>query len=483
MERPISDMASTVNEVLTFVRREAQGMEIGEVERQLISLVMEVGRAALQEFVAVKGTGYAGKEVVDAQGNRCPYVRDRSCTYRSIFGTIPIRRAYYHAAGSSGIFPLDGDLNLPERGYSYLVQEFSSRLAITTSYENAQEILRSFFPIKMPIRSLESIVGDVCDEVDRFYEEKAQPKVSSEAVVTVATVDKKGVIIRKPHTDEAGSEAAVPNPGKPGKKKMATVISAYVTRRHLRTVNDIVRETTGQDNPGSKSRPENKYVWGSLTDSPEKTVTRLTKAVSQRLPQDNELVCLLDGERSLWTLMYTYFPMAFFVLDIFHVLEHLAKAALCFYDEQSPQARDFVTQRLKMLLEGRAGRLIGGLKQMLTKQELSNTKKHTLSQVIGYLERNRKHMRYEICLAMGYPIGSGVIEGACRNLINDRLELTGMSWKLQGAESMMRLRAVQINKDWDSFWKQRRMSERRRLYGIEDTNSPEIRDQELSRAA
>jgi hypothetical protein len=77
----------------------------------------------------------------------------------------------------------------------------------------------------MPIRCLESIVGDVCDGVDRFYEEKARPRVSSEAVVTVATVDKKGVIIRKPYKDEAGSEAAVPHPDKPGKKKMATVIS------------------------------------------------------------------------------------------------------------------------------------------------------------------------------------------------------------------------------------------------------------------
>ena len=118
----------------------------------------------------------------------------------------------------------------------------------------------------------------------------------------------------------------------------------------------------------------------------------------------------------------------------------------------SPQAREFVTERLRMLLQGKAGRMIGGLKQMLTKHELSGTKRHCLEQVIGYLERNRKHMRYEICLAKGYPIGSGVIEGACRNLINDRLELTGMSWTLQGAESVMRLRAVHINKDWDAFW-------------------------------
>ena len=120
---------------------------------------------------------------------------------------------------------------------------------------------------------------------------------------------------------------------------------------------------------------------------------------------------------------------------------------------------------------------------MLVKHKLSSAKRRILNQVIGYLERNRKHMRYEICMAKGYPIGSGVIEGACRNLINDRLELTGMSWTIQGAESMMRLRAVHINKDWDAFWNHRRQSERRRLYGTDDTSSVEIRDQELQRAA
>lgn len=483
MERPIADIVSRVNEILTFVHRGAQGMEIGEEERHILSLVMAVGKAALEEFVVAKGTGYAGKEIVDARGNRCPYGRNRNCAYRSIFGTIPIRRAYYHATGSPGTFPLDRELNLPERGYSYVVQEFSSHLAVTMSYEDTQEIMSSFFPVKVPIRSLERIVGDMCDEVDQFYEEKAPPHVCPEAVVTVATVDKKGVVIRKPHEGEAGLQTASADPDKPGKKKMATVISAYTTRRHLRTADDIVQEATEQRGPGSKPRPENKQLWGSLTDGPEKTVVRLKKAVDQRLPQGNELVCILDGERSLWALVHAFFAKAFFVLDIFHVLEHLAKAAHCFHDENSPEARRFVTERLRMLLLGKAGRVIGGLKQMLTKHDLCNSKKYSLNQVIGYLERNRKHMRYEICLAQGYPIGSGVIEGACRNLINDRLELTGMSWTRQGAESIMRLRAVHINKDWESFWKHRRQSEQRRLYGIEDRRSPEIRDQELMCAA
>jgi hypothetical protein len=118
-----------------------------------------------------------------------------------------------------------------------------------------------------------------------------------------------------------------------------------------------------------------------------------------------------------------------------------------------------------MLLTGRAGQMIGGLKQILTKKSLSKTQKYTLEKVIGYLERNKRHMRYDVCLERGYPIGSGVIEGACRNLINDRLELTGMRWTVQGAESVIRLRAVYINKDWKDFWRFRRKSEKRRLYG------------------
>jgi hypothetical protein len=483
METAIPDLTSVVNGIVAFVRGSAQEMEIGDVERRLLSMVMEVGRAALAEFVATKGTGYIGKETVDGQGHRCPYVRDRDCAYRSIFGAIPISRAYYQAAGLPGVFPLDGDLNLPDRGYSYVVQEFSSRLAVKMSYEDAREILSSFFPVKVPIRSLESILGDVCDEVDQFYEDRPAPQGCPAAVVTVATVDKKGIVIRKPNAGQNRPRSVPGNPDKPGKKKMATVISTYMTERHIRTLDDIVREVSDRKSCDSRPTSRDKMTWGSLTHASEKTVARLKKAVDQRLPQGNELVCILDGERSLWALVYAYFPTAFFVLDLFHVLEHLGKAALLFHDEESPQAGQFVAERLRMLLQGKAGRMIGGLKQMLTKHELSSAARHSLNQVIGYLERNRKHLRYEICLARGYPIGSGVIEGACRNLINDRLELTGMSWTLQGAESVMRLRAVHINKDWDVFWTHRRKAERQRLYGIADIDSPQIRDHELSRAA
>lgn len=399
------------------------------------------------------------------------------------FGTVPVRRAYYHADGSPGLFPLDSQLNLPEWGYSYVLQELSCRLAVKMSYEETQEILHRFFPVKNPIRSSEGIVGEVVDETERFYEKKAPLEICPEAVATIATVDKKGVVIRKVLEDEAGPEVLPGNPDKPGKKKMATVISTYVTPRYICPADCILKEDSDQGRSDLRPKPQSKVTWGSLTDEQKKTVARLKKTVEQRFPEGNELVCILDGEKSLWSLVYKYFPTAFLVRDICHVLEHLVRAALCFHDEGSLQAREFVTERLRMLLNGRAGRLIGGLKQMLTKQDLSGTKRRSLEQVIGYLERNGKHMRYEICLTKGYPVGSGFIKCACRNLINDRLELTGMIWTVRGAVSIMRLRAIHMNKDWDAFWTYRRKSERRRLYGIEDSSSSEIREQELPCAA
>ncbi len=134
-------------------------------------------------------------------------------------------------------------------------------------------------------------------------------------------------------------------------------------------------------------------------------------------------------------------------------------------------------------MTGNVGKMIGGLKQILTKRSLSGDQKYTLNKVIGYLERNKRHIRYEICLEQGYPIGSGVIEGACRNLINDRRELTGMRWTVQGAESSIRLRTVYINKDWKDFWLFRRKSEKRRLYGIPLKQERDLHDEELLKAA
>jgi hypothetical protein len=126
-------------------------------------------------------------------------------------------------------------------------------------------------------------------------------------------------------------------------------------------------------------------------------------------------------------------------------------AAHCFHPEGSKEAEAFVAERLRRLLEGEVGYVIGGLKQMGTKHPLKSSKRHRLAKVITYLENNRSYMRYDVCLAQGYPIGSGVVEGACRYVVKDRMEGTGMHWCIAGAQSMLHLRAIYLNGDWDTF--------------------------------
>src|SRR4030042_6400777 len=159
------------------------------------------GREALITYLEKKGSGYQGEEITNPQGQALPYVRDRKCVCRSIFGPIEIDRAYYHAKGTRGVFPLEAEINLPARGYSYFLQEMSAKLAVNGSYEKACEVFSDIFPLDIPIRSLERIVGDTREDVSRYYEEKPAPEVDPDAVITVATLDNKGGALRTPASD------------------------------------------------------------------------------------------------------------------------------------------------------------------------------------------------------------------------------------------------------------------------------------------
>jgi len=152
-------------------------------------------------------------------------------------------------------------------------------------------------------------------------------------------------------------------------------------------------------------------------------------------------------------------------LDLFHVMERLWTASHCFHAEGSDEAEEFVAERLRGLLEGRVGHVIGGLRQRLTKHQLTGTRRKTLDSVITYLENNREHMRYDDYLKAGYPIGSGVAEGACRHLVKDRMEQTGMRWTVSGAQAMLDLRATYLNDQWEDFIEDRIEREQIRLYG------------------
>ena len=174
-------------------------------------------------------------------------------------------------------------------------------------------------------------------------------------------------------------------------------------------------------------------------------------------------ICLMDGERQLWNLAEEWFPRAIGILDLFHALKRLWDVAHCLYAEESPEAREFVTHHLRMLLQGKVSYVLRNLRPLVN--ACKGVKKKTVQSAITYYENNQAHMRYDEYLAAGYPIASGVAEGACKHLVKDRMERAGMRWELEGAQATLSLRAVYLNDLWDDFIAYRVATEQMRLYG------------------
>ncbi len=147
-----------------------------------------------------------------------------------------------------------------------------------------------------------------------------------------------------------------------------------------------------------------------------------------------------------------------------HALEKLWKAAYVFHAEGSLEAELWVMHRTLRILSGEVGQVVKGLRQSITKRSISGAKRKTLEAVADYLYRNRMRMRYDEYLANGWPIASGPVERACKNLINDRMERSGMRWTEQMAGAIVQLRAIYLSGDFDQYWTFHIEQDQQRLY-------------------
>ena len=261
-----------------------------------------------------------------------------------------------------------------------------------------------------------------------------------------------------------------------GKKQMAYVGAVYTIDRFRRTTDQILDEMARRARTKERPRPQHKRVWAEMTrilegepvSGREWLFCSLAVECQQRDPdRKRTLICLLDGERSLWDMQRYWFGRAIGILDIFHVSERIWKASHCFHAKESEAACQFATHHLRMILDGKVGYVLRNLRRLLDekKKVLNAKKRKTVRAAITYFENNQDHMCYDEYLAAGYPIGSGVAEGACRHLVKDRLELTGMRWERKGAQSMLHLRAIYLNGEWDTFVNYRIEKEQTTLYG------------------
>ena len=260
---------------------------------------------------------------------------------------------------------------------------------------------------------------------------------------------------------------------RPGKKQMSYVGANYTLARFPRTAEDVIDEVCRRMRAKDRPEPQHKHVWAQMTQFVEgeplpaapTLFLEMAGECHLRDPKHQKpLICVMDGERQLWSLAGEWFPRAIGILDLFHALKRLWEVAHCLHAQESPEAGEFVTHHLRMLLEGKVSYVLRNFRQLVKTYELKGAKKKTVQSAITYYENNQEHMRYDEYLAAGYPIASGVAEGACKHLVKDRMEQAGMRWELEGAQAMLSLRAVYLNGLWDQFIAYRIATEQTRLY-------------------
>ena len=452
--------------LLNYVVEAAQAETVlHEVERSLFRSLLALGRTLLVHFLQEKGLGDCGGSLRLADGQRLLRGAVVSRAYRSIFGEVSIDR-YVYGAAEAGQVPLDARLNLPEWKYSYLLQEWGLAFTCKEAFSEAGLTLDQILGLGLAVGTLERLSKKVAVDVSSFRQQQPRPNPEEEAAFLVATVDCKGV----PLTREKGA------PSKQGKrrtkgekkthKKMACVGAAYSIDPFERTPEQILDEVQRKASAAQRPLPYHKRVQAELLDDKASLFESLAQQIHQRQSNDPKPVLFLsDGERALRTLQQRYLPEAIGILDLWHAMEYLWKGAHVFHAEGTPDAERWVRQRLRMLVEGHVGYVIGGLKQMSTKQALKGAHRTTVQSIITYFHNNRARMRYDEYLAAGYPIGSGVAEGACRHLVKDRMERTGMRWTVEGAQAILDLRSTYLNGDWGHFWTHFAKNENQRLYG------------------
>ena len=372
------------------------------------------------------------------------------------------------------MIPADALLGLPESDFSALLAEWDQAFCVQNSYDQSRQTVQRVLGLGQSVRRLEQMSVSMAADVEAFRASPPVPPAAEEGPILVLTADGKGVPMRRQAEQDPPAVRGRRAKGeKANQKRMACVGGAYTIDPFVRTAEDVVDEVRRDARRADRPEPRHKQLRAELTrpidgvevNGKELIFGGLAEEVEVRNPKgDKPVVCVMDGERALWKNLTRLVAGVVCILDVFHVLERLWQAAHCFHVEGSDQAQAFVTDRLLRLLRGEVGYVIGGLRQMATKQKVKGSRARQLSAVIGYLEGNRRLMRYDAYLAAGYPIGSGVAEGACRHLVKDRMELTGMHWRVPGAQAMLDLRAVYINGDWDGFQQHRIAQERRQLY-------------------
>ncbi|HEY1004110.1 MAG TPA: ISKra4 family transposase, partial [Streptosporangiaceae bacterium] len=454
-------------------------------------LVAGQGRDLLRGLVQLALDAQAEREVRVAQVTgedgvrRARAERGHSRPVVTRLGEVVVRRIGYRSGikGVLSLFPRDAVLNLPPLGYSWPLQRLAEMFCRSGSYEQAHEFVLAATGVSIGKRQLEQITIAAAADAERFYQDRDPAAVPAagepeqeqapgrDLPPLAISADGKGVAMlpearrrrtRAPEQRVRTFEKRAGTGEKKGCKRMAETGCVFDVVPAgpdglARTPEQVMRPGPGT----AKDRPraENRWYACDITAGRDVTIGKVFDEADRRDPDHlRTWIALVDGDIYQLGLFQAAaaargVPLVILV-DFIHVLEYLWKAAWCFHPPRDPAMEDWVIAQALDILHGRAAEVIARIARLAADHPPRPGGEHAkiIRKTLHYLQAKQPFMDYPRALAQGWPIATGVIEGACRHLVQDRMGITGARWGLEGAQAILWLRAINASGDTSAYW-------------------------------
>jgi hypothetical protein len=465
----------------------AAGLTASELEE----LIEEESRKAVRQLLQDHYDLRALREEQQARKHRGPVAGADGITrprleaghgrlLATLFGTVTVTRCAWRKPGAPDYLPADAALSLPAGRHSHTLARLAALEAARSSFESAHDaIARRCGPVIGKRQAEESVVRSAAD-IPAFYASRV-PEPCTASMLLVLSADCKGIVMR-PGALRAATAKAAARLGKmrtrltagekPNRKRMAALVTVYDARPAPRRAHDVIAPPGGRHGarrprPGPKALA--KWLAGSVRKDPADMIAAAFDEAGARDPHHQRTwVVLVDGAEHQLALIHAEAARRdatiHVIIDIIHVLEYIWDAAWSLHKAGDPAAEDWVAARALAVLAGDCHRAAAEITAQADAAGLEGSRRSGADACVRYLESKHDFLRYDQALQAGWPIATGVIEGACRHLIADRLNLGGARWGLDGAEAILTLRAVISNGDFDEYWRFHLKREHQRLH-------------------
>jgi hypothetical protein len=459
---------------------EAAALSASELEEQMSQRGRELLVRMMQDHLDARASREQRlDDVLDADGGAHRAVETgHTRGLHTIFGEVDVTRMAYRARGRANLYPADAVLNLPAEKHSHGLRRLVAAEAARGSFDDTLCAIERATGQKLGKRQVENLAARAAVDFDAFYARQRDQQQGVDKHVLVISCDGKGVVMRPGALREATARKAtsaklktrLSKGEKANRKRMAEIGAVYDVKPVPRTVADILPDPADPEHVKPHSPTAvNKWLTASVVNDAATVVGQIFDEADGRDPTHARTwIALVDGnnhqiDRVNAEARRRSLPVTI-LIDFIHVIEYVWKAAWNLHAEGDPAAEAWVHHQLTAILDGKASRVAATIRAAATRAGLEPAQRAGIDTCADYLTRKSRYLDYPTALAKGWPIATGVIEGACRHLIKDRMDITGARWGLSGAETILKLRALTANHDFNEYWTYHLNQEQTRIH-------------------